>query len=154
MKLTTKTIATLLCGTILTSVAAAPALAQDAAVSEAATDQTADTAEEPLIIVTGTQIQGAKINDVLPVTVVGEELIDSIDPGSGDELFRAIPQAGSVAFNDQSTVGGVNGARGDIASINLRGIGTVTIGVPVKTARASGAMIRSSGLLSICSPPV
>lgn len=124
MNLTTKTIATLLCGTMLSSVAAAPALAQDAAVTEAATDQTVDTAEEPLIIVTGTQIQGAKIDDVLPVTVVGEELIESIDPGSGDELFRAIPQAGSVAFNDQSTVGGVNGARGDIASINLRGIGT------------------------------
>ena len=83
--------------------------------------------EEPAadeIVVIGSQIQGAKIDDVLPVTVVGEDLIDAINPGSGDELFRAIPQADSVEFNDQSTTGGVNGARGDIASINLRGLGT------------------------------
>ena len=80
--------------------------------------------EENVIIVTGTQIQGAQVDDVLPVTIVGEELIDSIDPASGDEIFRAIPQAGSVEFNEQSTAGGVNGARGDIASINLRGLGT------------------------------
>lgn len=78
----------------------------------------------PVIVVTGTQIQGAQVDDVLPVTVVDEDLIDSIDPASGDELFRAIPQAGAVEFNEQSTAGGVNGARGDIASINLRGLGT------------------------------
>lgn len=80
--------------------------------------------DEPIIVVTGTQIQGAQVDDVLPVTVVGEDLIDAIDPASGDEIFRAIPQAGSVEFNEQSTSGGVNGARGDIASINLRGLGT------------------------------
>lgn len=80
--------------------------------------------EEPIIVVTGTQIRGAQVDDVLPVTVVGEELIDAVDPASGDELFRAIPQAGSVEFNEQNTTGGVNGARGDIASINLRGLGT------------------------------
>jgi outer membrane receptor protein involved in Fe transport len=93
-----------------------PAYAQDAA-----GDSDAD---EPVIVVTGTSIQGAQVDDVLPVTVVGEELIDAIDPASGDELFRAIPQAGTVEFNEQSTAGGVNGARGDIASINLRGLGT------------------------------
>jgi len=120
MKLSTKTVASLLCTTILGSMAVQPAFAQD--VTASADGETAD--EENVIVVTGTSIQGAKLDDVLPVTVVAEELIDSIDPGSGDELFRAIPQAGSVAFNDQSTVGGVNGARGDIASINLRGIGT------------------------------
>lgn len=80
--------------------------------------------EGPVIVVTGTQIQGAQVDDVLPVTVVGEELIDAIDPSSGDEIFRAIPQAGSVEFNEQNTTGGVNSARGDIASINLRGLGT------------------------------
>ncbi|TRD12123.1 TonB-dependent receptor [Erythrobacter insulae] len=80
--------------------------------------------KQPEIVVTGSQIRGAQVDDVLPVTVVGEDLIDSIDPASGDELFRAIPQAGSVEFNEQSTAGGVNGARGDIASINLRGLGT------------------------------
>ncbi len=103
------------------ALAAASAHAQDAG-DNPTTDQGAD--EGPVIVVTGTQIQGAQVDDVLPVTIVGEDLIDSIDPSSGDEIFRAIPQAGSVEFNEQSTAGGVNGARGDIASINLRGLGT------------------------------
>jgi outer membrane receptor protein involved in Fe transport len=84
--------------------------------------QTAEPEDE--VIVTGTQIKGAQINDVLPVTVLDLEAIETVDAGSGDELFRSIPQAGQVAFNEQSTAGGVNGARGDIASINLRGLGT------------------------------
>jgi len=75
------------------------------------------------IIVTGTQIQGAKINDVLPVTVVEQTDIQAIAASSGDELFRAIPQAGGVAFNEQNDVTS-NNARGDAASINLRDLGT------------------------------
>ena len=119
MKTSMRMTSVLLASTALASVVMTPASAQDAP----ATDGTAGT-EEPAIVVTGTRIQGAQVDDVLPVTVVGEADIEAIDPASGDELFRAIPQAGSVAFNDQSTVGGVNGARGDIASINLRELGT------------------------------
>ncbi|KLI63034.1 TonB-dependent receptor [Aurantiacibacter marinus] len=95
-------------------------LAQD----ESETEQGDDSDPDIEIVVTGSRIQGAQVDDVLPVTVVGEDLIDAIDPASGDELFRAIPQAGAVNFNEQSTAGGVNGARGDIGSINLRGLGT------------------------------
>lgn len=76
------------------------------------------------IVVIGTQIQGAQINDVLPVTVLDEQIIENTGASSGDELFRAIPQAGTVAFNEQNTTGGVNGARGDVGSINLRDLGT------------------------------
>ena len=43
---------------------------------------------------------------------------------SGDELLRSIPQIGDVAFNNERVIGGVNDARGDVSSINLRGIGT------------------------------
>ncbi|WP_373487879.1 TonB-dependent receptor domain-containing protein [Blastomonas sp.] len=75
------------------------------------------------IVVTGSQIQGAKINDVLPVTVVDEIDIANVAATSGDELFRAIPQAGGVAFNEQNDVTS-NNARGDAASINLRDLGT------------------------------
>lgn len=77
------------------------------------------------IIVTGTQIQGAKINDVLPVTVLDEVDIANVAATSGDELFRSIPQAGGVAFNEQNDTT-VNNARGDAASINLRDLGTGT----------------------------
>lgn len=123
MSKSTKKICALLCGTAFTALVAQPVLAQDATApaTVAAED---DFENAPEIIVTGTSIQGAQVDDVLPVTVVGEDLIDAVDPASGDELFRAIPQAGSVSFNEQSTAGGVNGARGDIASINLRGLGT------------------------------
>ena len=117
-----KKIYALLCSTTLIAAGSTGALAQ----SEAPAADTAaeDTAEDDIIVVTGTQIKGAKIDDVLPVTVLDEEAIETTGATSGDELFRAIPQAGAVAFNDQSTVGGVNGARGDIASINLRALGT------------------------------
>lgn len=110
-------------GASIVALASANAQAQDAGDTASVQSATAEN-DGPVIVVTGTQIRGAQVDDVLPVTVVGEELIDSIDPSSGDEIFRAIPQAGSVEFNEQSTAGGVNGARGDIASINLRGLGT------------------------------
>ena len=71
---------------------------------------------EPEIVVVGTQIQGAKINDVLPVTVLDEQAIENTGAASGDELFRAIPQAGTVAFNEQNADTANNG-RGDVGSI-------------------------------------
>jgi outer membrane receptor protein involved in Fe transport len=101
-------------------IAATAVQAQDAVdVTSAPTDGEL----EREIVVTGTQIQGAKINDVLPVTVLDETDIANIAATSGDELFRAIPQAGSVAFNEQNDVTS-NNARGDAASINLRDLGT------------------------------
>ena len=78
---------------------------------------------EPEIVVVGTQIQGAKINDVLPVTVLDEQAIENTGAASGDELFRAIPQAGTVAFNEQNA-DTANNVRGDVGSINLRDLGT------------------------------
>ena len=105
----------LMCGGSI--IAASAAQAQDAAVTTPATEP------ETEIVVTGTQIQGAKINDVLPVTVVDAIDIANVAATSGDELFRAIPQAGGVAFNEQNDISS-NNARGDAASINLRDLGT------------------------------
>jgi len=95
----------------------------------AAWAQEPEQAEEPApaedeIVVVGTQIRGANPAGVLPVTVMGSEEIDAAAPSSGDELFRSIPQAGDVSFNESRMAGGVNDARGDTASINLRGLGT------------------------------
>ena len=75
------------------------------------------------IVVIGTQIQGAQINDVLPVTVLDEQAIENTGASSGDELFRSIPQAGTVAFNEQNS-STQNNVRGDVGSINLRDLGT------------------------------
>jgi iron complex outermembrane recepter protein len=99
--------------------AATTAHAQDAAAPAA---QSAEEAE-PTIIVTGSQIQGAQINDVLPVTVLDEQQIENTGASSGDELFRSIPQAGTVAFNEQNATT-QNNVRGDVGSVNLRDLGT------------------------------
>ena len=126
MKFSSRLVGALLSGTTLAGALSQPALAQDNTDTDAPISITTDRGEKPenVIVVTGSQIRGAQVDDVLPVTVVGEKQIEAVDPASTDEIFRAIPQAGSVEFNEQSTAGGVNGARGDIASINLRGLGT------------------------------
>ncbi|MFM2411632.1 MAG: hypothetical protein RL481_2460, partial [Pseudomonadota bacterium] len=93
--------------------------AQDAAAPAA---QSAEEAE-PVIVVVGSQIQGAQINDVLPVTVLDEQQVENTGASSGDELFRSIPQAGTVAFNEQNATT-QNNVRGDVGSVNLRDLGT------------------------------
>ncbi|MEZ5681662.1 MAG: TonB-dependent receptor [Erythrobacter sp.] len=120
MNFSARTLSVLLCGTALTGLAAQPAVAQEASPQAAAAGEQQD----PTIVVTGSRIQGAKIDDVLPVTVVDESVIEASGAASGEEVFNAIPQVGVAAFNEQNTTGGVNGARGDIASINLRELGT------------------------------
>lgn len=86
--------------------------------ADRAVDTTAD------IVVVGSRIEGARINEALPVTVIGAEDIAATGAISGDDLFRSIPQFGDVLFNDAGTAANLNGARGDVASINLRNLGT------------------------------
>jgi outer membrane receptor protein involved in Fe transport len=93
-----------------------------AAAQDAPTDPDADNRLETVVVV-GSQIQGSDIAGTLPVTVLTTEDIELTGAANGDELLRSIPQVGDVTFNE-STFTGVNGARGDIGSINLRGIGT------------------------------
>lgn len=107
------------CSMIATTTAAH---AQDAPVS-VTTPPAVQEEEEGQIVVIGSQIQGAQINDVLPVTVLDEQIIENTGAASGDELFRSIPQAGTVAFNEQNATT-QNSARGDVGSINLRDLGT------------------------------
>ncbi|WP_168075297.1 TonB-dependent receptor [Caulobacter sp. SSI4214] len=76
------------------------------------------------LVVVGSQIEGAKRTAALPVTVIGEKEILATGAVSGDELFRAIPQAGDVQFQEARTTGNLNDARGDVASLNLRSLGT------------------------------
>lgn len=75
------------------------------------------------IVVTGSRIAGSKITEALPVTVVGEEQIAATAAVSGDELFRSIPQMGDVSFNSSNGQTSSNFARGDIGSVDLRGLG-------------------------------
>ena len=94
---------------LATASAFAPAMAQE------------DEPDE--IVVTGTNIQGARVNEALPVVVLGEQDIDAIGGVDADDLVRSLPSQGSVQFrNDNNTTN--NDARGDVASINLRSIGS------------------------------
>lgn len=76
------------------------------------------------IVVVGSRIESTKIAGALPVTVLGEDRIAATGSVSGDDLFRSIPQAGDVQFQEARTTGNLNDARGDNASINLRSVGT------------------------------
>lgn len=107
---------------LATALFVAPAAAQTApAVTPPPPPQEADDSAD--IVVIGSQIQGAQINDVLPVTVLDEQQIENTGASSGDELFRSIPQNGTVAFNEQNATT-QNNVRGDVGSVNLRDLGT------------------------------
>ena len=81
-----------------------------------------DAADDEIIVV-GTQIKGSDIAGILPVTSLSIADIEVTGAVSGDELLASIPQLGDVSFRE-GRFSGVNGARGDVGSINLRGVGT------------------------------
>lgn len=96
-------------------------------VGQVAFAQNSQNLPEPVmeeITVVGTHIKGAVSDGVLPVTTLNKDEIAAIGASSGDEILRSIPQMGEIAFNNEREVGGINDARGDVASINLRSLGT------------------------------
>jgi outer membrane receptor protein involved in Fe transport len=109
--------ARLLVGGVIMAAMPSVALAQTAPSSSKS-----EAAEE--IVVVGSRIEGAKISGALPVSVLDTDRILATGSVSGDELFRSIPQAGDVQFQEARTTGNLNDARGDNASINLRSVGT------------------------------
>lgn len=102
--------------------ASTPVLAQSPA-SSPQPDQPVAEAEDSIVVV-GSRIEGSKIAETLPVSVLSEDRIAATGSVSGDDLFRSIPQAGDVQFQEARTTGNLNDARGDNASINLRNVGT------------------------------
>ncbi len=102
----------------IASIAATPVFAQTAQAG-----QSAEPAPET-VVVTGSRIAGAKAAGDLPVSVLTQERIAAVGSISGDDLFRSIPQAGDVQFQESRTTGNLNDARGDNSSINLRNVGT------------------------------
>lgn len=121
---TARTITTI--RTVLMASTALMMFGTGAAIAQQAPAPATPAAEEEgdVVVIVGTQIAGAKPTEALPVTVIGADEIDSIAAASGDDLFRSIPQLGDVAFNTTRTIGSLNDARGDTASINLRALGT------------------------------
>ena len=76
------------------------------------------------VVETGSQIKGAKITGVLPVTILSSDDIDAIGPEDGTELMENIAEQGLNYFTEaESDSGGVNSARGDVGAYNLRNMG-------------------------------
>jgi outer membrane receptor protein involved in Fe transport len=108
---------------ILALIWALPVFAQSNTDQVDADEQESGDIEE--VIVTGSQIRGAAINDALSISVISAEDIEAFGLESGDELLEAMPEQGQNFFNEAENIsGGVNSARGDIGAFNLRNIGT------------------------------
>ncbi|MDO6693194.1 TonB-dependent receptor [Aliiglaciecola sp. 3_MG-2023] len=97
---------------------------QDDSPSPIVTNETASESSVERIQVTGSNIRGMEDTGALPVTTMSAEDIDGLGISSGAEILAELPQQGAVNFTSERVVGGVNDARGDVSSVNLRGIGT------------------------------
>jgi outer membrane receptor protein involved in Fe transport len=100
--------------TVLLSTAAA---AQTAPATAAATPAPVED-----IVVTGSNIRGAVESGALAVSVLNAQELESFAANSTGELFEYIAQAGTAEINGAAD--GPNDARGDVATVNLRGLGT------------------------------
>ncbi|MFC4256462.1 TonB-dependent receptor [Altererythrobacter xixiisoli] len=112
--------AAMLAGTALFALAPPAAHAQSAPAP--APDQAE--AEPNVITVVGSQIKRSAVAGTLPVTVVDAQAIATTGAISGDDLFRTLPSNGSLLTNNVNFNAGINAVRGDVASINLRSLGT------------------------------
>jgi outer membrane receptor protein involved in Fe transport len=84
---------------------------------QAAPEKAAET-----IIVTGTRIKAASDSGAVAVTTISRDQIEALGQASTGELMENLAQAGSFEINGAAD--GPNDARGDIATVNLRGLGT------------------------------
>lgn len=98
--------------------------AQTTFIQQANAEEAAKVEEVERISIIGSNIKRASDIGALPVTALTEKDIENTGAMSGDELLRSIPQIGAVNFGAATGNGGVNDARGDVASINLRGVGS------------------------------
>ena len=76
------------------------------------------------IEVIGSQIKRAATSEaLLPTLGIQEQQIEATGAVTGDDLYRSIPQMGDVTFRSGYGTSSSNFARGDIAGVNLRGLG-------------------------------
>jgi outer membrane receptor protein involved in Fe transport len=89
--------------------------------------QSQENSEEEVekITVVGSNIKGGAVAEALAVSVISSEDIGNLGLESLDDLLELIPENGQNFFNEAENIGGgVNAARGDIGTYNLRNLGT------------------------------
>lgn len=74
------------------------------------------------IVVIGSNIAGVSERGLLPVSVVDRRELEMSGAVTAGDMIAALPQSGGQAFNNEQQ--GPNQARGDVASANLRGLGS------------------------------
>jgi iron complex outermembrane receptor protein len=79
--------------------------------------------EPETIMVVGSHIIGADKGIALPIEVLTPQQIAATGAVTGDDLMRTIASMGKVTFNSTNDQQTSNAARGDVASIDLRGSG-------------------------------
>lgn len=82
----------------------------------------AEPAESEEVVVTGSRIRGASDSGAIAVTVIDREQVESLGATSTGEVLEYVAQAGAAEINGAAD--GPNDARGDVATVNLRGLGT------------------------------
>lgn len=82
--------------------------------------------EEPqkleAFVVTGTNIRRVDEEKMLPVSTFDQEDLDVRSASTPAEFFEYLPQAGEMPINEEATLGA--SARGDVASISIRSLGS------------------------------
>ena len=77
------------------------------------------------LTVTGSRIRKTGFNEMMPVTVIDRTFIESAAFFTTGSLFGFVPSAGINSFNGiDNYFYGVNDARGDVSTANLRGLGS------------------------------
>lgn len=89
---------------------------------EVAAEPEAEQLVQETVIVTGSNIAGASDSGAIAVSTYGQDVFETLGQVSTGELLQNLPQAGAFEINDGSD--GPNDARGDVATVNLRGLGT------------------------------
>jgi outer membrane receptor protein involved in Fe transport len=107
---------------LVASLLASAALAQVGPPAPARPVPAASEPEAERIIVTGSNIVGATDTGAIAVSILSAEELQSFGANSTGELFEFIAQAGAAEINPSAD--GPNDARGDVATVNLRGLGT------------------------------
>jgi outer membrane receptor protein involved in Fe transport len=106
---------------LLASAALTALMSASVAVAQEAAEDDEPQADD-VIVVTGSNIAGASDSGAIAVTTIGRDQLDSLGEVSTGDLLANLPQAGTFEINDSAD--GPNSARGDVATVNLRGLGT------------------------------
>jgi len=103
-------------------IALTSAVAAGAAFAQTSASRPEDTVKLEAFAVTGSFLKRLEQEKALPVTIVTDEDIKTRGVTTPAELFASIPQAGRVPISESQASGA--DARGDIATVSLRGLGS------------------------------